>query len=271
MGFKSQDIIIPQPRPPIAAEAHPLKLVPIFDLLRRSRQAVRVANIKDEAEIFSRPVLPGNCDVAMHVVVKAPGTDFYLPADLGQFLRPLQEMSSYQYSEKNKGSPNRTGLEYCSISIYQQNQEPLSSHEPGPYNEHIDMNMIDAINTGGTEYIDRYVLSNRSGTWFYKFNLRMDDVEERKRAAADPGYVGAFIRARGLPARQFDDFDLIHFDNARPHALHNPRQAGARTLLVGSFSCSPIDPGSFCNPALSRAYRRQQALSFNQGYKGPIL
>lgn len=255
MDSPSQTIIIPQPRSLVGVKTEPFSLVPLFDLLRDSRPATRVANFKDDAQNFSKPIAFKEGDIAMHVVIKAPGTDFYIPPKLAQFVRPVEEMISYQYGEANQKSINQTGQEYCNVSVYQKPHKRLHDREIGAYNQHIDMNLADVVAAGCVvEYIDRYVASDRSGTHFCDFPLDVDPEDVKARASSEPDYIGQFIRATGRPLRQAQNFDLMHFDNARGHALDNPAEDSDRTLLVMSFSRKPIDPAHFNNPMLSEVY-----------------
>jgi hypothetical protein len=258
MYLNSQNIIIPQPTIDRDIAPAPLKLVPIFDLLRHPVRASLVANIRDDAENFSRPVALS--DVAEHFYIKAPGTDFYLPGKLAQCSGAMEKIILHQYSENNSASPNRTGAEYCNISFYQQNQVPSPSHAPGPFNHHIDMMVAAALEQGFVEYIDRYIVPDCLPTWFFDFALDMDPGELRTRAKNEPDYVGEFIRARG-PGRQFNALDIVHFGNTTPHALDNPVRVTPRTMMIVSFTQKPpAAAAEFTHHTLAEADRRHRRL-----------
>lgn len=249
-----ESLIIPSPVIWSGLSAGPV-LVPMFEALANTTRASLVGSIAADADRFSAPVHLNSPSNFVQMVIKAPGTAFYVPPHLAQFESAVRKIVEYQYGEKNAGSKLRTGNEYCNLLVSQYLSTPGDGGQGGPVNEHFDIDEF-FINGGMMEKGDRYVVSDAAEAVTAFYNADFSISKDFRDSAAWQGMQNALIRNSGAPPFQFKAYDITHFDNTTPHAAVLPWSPVLRTFLTIGFTAQKTDILLFNNPDLVQAYER---------------
>lgn len=225
-------------------------LVSVIEALAHTKRASSVGSVAGMGSAFSAPLPMEHSQNKDHffinMMIKAPGTDFYLPSFLGRFQMAVEQMVAAQYQGDRSSPQLRSGREYC-LMMVDQPADYLRESFQQVANQHFDISP-QSIAAGKMEIVDRYIVSDvgRLTTAFYDADFKL--------TSAWKGEQKEMIASSGGTPRQYAAYEIAHFDSTTPHGI--VRGPLPRTRLSLSFSTGRFDDCDFSTEDLRREHEK---------------
>lgn len=222
-----------------------------FDRLKFPDSPVDCGPIADPAK-FAAPVLGEGHEFHADLIIKAPGTDFYIPDLLAQFEAVVRQATDEHYR-----ADRAAFQEYCALHISQGVLLPSTTFRvPG---KHIDAQYQGVLREAYANN-DAYTVSSALPTLFYDqpFEIDADRVRQGGLSALYNNVSGALNhQARPENVRNFGANHLVRHDSFMVHSAQIPQQETWRTFLqVRFFPARRDGPESINNRWLAEACAR---------------
>lgn len=226
-------------------------LISIFEALAHTKRSSCVGSVAGMGSEFSAPLHSQNPGgFFMNMTIKAPGTDFYLPPTLGQFESAARQMIFAQYNGTVSSPHLRTGREYC-LMMVDQPLDQIRESLCAVANQHFDISP-QSVTERKMEIVDRYIVSDVGilTTAFYDADFDVTD------SILDNwnGEQSRIIQVSGATPRQYQAYEIAHFDSSTPHGI--VRGPWPRTRMSLSFSAQPFDDSEFSTLDLEQEHKK---------------
>lgn len=219
-----QAIYLPMP----ALPERPSRTHLSFNTFARHTPPVVTGTIEDRLSFSKSLGWPDNEDTHNHYI-KAPGTGFFIPPELEQFVPAIRQMIDDCY-KNGYGSDG-----YCYLGVLQAVVHPKAGDDRSYIKGHRDIALGQMMKDGHIPNWHSYVVSDCLTTGFADYSFSEAEAAMLAESDEPDEAQRAILNRRGIQYKGEAPYDIVRFDSATSHAHANPSTPTRRTFLIASF------------------------------------
>jgi len=200
-----------------------------FNQIAASPAPALVGTISEPSR-FTKPLSPEGDAVNIDLAIKAPGTEFYIPAAYAQFVPEIEQMIAHYYQRHGDDGP-------CIMTIRQGITEP-SAHDDTHaafIHAHKDLSLSRISNGNPAPDSYMFVVSNILTTGFSDYSLSAEDTATLEKAQDPDAALSEILEKSDVPFRTFSAGSITGHSASAIHAIANPEIATFRTAIILAF------------------------------------